>query len=484
MTLDRMTPLEPVIGVIGTGYLGTTHAACLAELGFDVVAQDQSPERVARLAAGELPFYEPALADLVRRHTSTGRLRFTNDVADLAAVANVHFLCVGTPQAGDGMAADTSQVFAAAEALAACLERDALIVGKSTVPVGTHGGTRRRGHPEGGARHRGGDRVEPRVPPRGPCGRRHAAAGPAGARGLVERGREDPPPGYVDVIRDGAAVVVTDPATAELVKVAANAFLATKISFANLMGELCEAAGADVTTLAESIGLDPRIGRQFLGAGLGFGGGCLPKDLRALIARADELGVGHARRLLGVVDEVNESQRLRTVETAVELCGGSVAGVRIAALGAAFKPGTDDVRDSPALAVAARLRDLGATVTVHDPHANDNARAVEPDLFFATTAEDACRGASLVVLLTEWEELVRLDPQRAQCVRRRTAHAGRTQRPRPAAVAAGRLGAPWLRPVERPGSALGRLQGQGDGVDAVALPGGCAVAVVEDVAQV
>jgi len=216
---------------------------------------------------------------------------------------------------------------------------------------------------------------------------------------------------YVDVIRDGAAVVVTDPATAELVKVAANAFLATKVTFANLMGELCEAAGADVTTLAESIGLDPRIGPQFLGAGLGFGGGCLPKDLRALIARADELGVGHARRLLGVVDEVNEGQRVRTVETAVELCGGSVAGVRIAALGAAFKPGTDDVRDSPSLAVAARLRDLGATVTVHDPHANDNARAAEPDLCFAATAEDACRDASLVVLLTEWEELVRLDPR-------------------------------------------------------------------------
>ena len=323
----------------------------------------------------------------------------------------MHFLCVGTPQAGDGMAADTSQVFAAAEALAACLERDALIVGKSTVPVGTTEAlaaavTRRAApgieveiawNPEF---LREGHAVDDTLRP----DRLVLGVSSSEAEKILRQV-------YVDVIRDGAAVVVTDPATAELVKVAANAFLATKISFANLMGELCEAAGADVTTLAESIGLDPRIGRQFLGAGLGFGGGCLPKDLRALIARADELGVGHARRLLGVVDEVNESQRLRTVETAVELCGGSVAGVRIAALGAAFKPGTDDVRDSPALAVAARLRDLGATVTVHDPHANDNARAVEPDLFFATTAEDACRGASLVVLLTEWEELVRLDPR-------------------------------------------------------------------------
>ena len=411
MTPDRMAPLEPVIGVIGTGYLGTTHAACMAELGFDVVAQDQSPERVARLAAGELPFYEPALAELVRRHTASGRLRFTHDVADLAAVADVHFLCVGTPQAGEGMAADTSQVFAAAEALAACLERDALIVGKSTVPVGTTealvAAVTRRAAPGIDVEVawnpeflREGHAVDDTLRP----DRLVLGVSSAEAEKILRQV-------YVDVIRDGAAVVVTDPATAELVKVAANAFLATKITFANLMGELCEAAGADVTTLAESIGLDPRIGHQFLGAGLGFGGGCLPKDLRALIARADELGVGHARRLLGVVDEVNESQRTRTVETAVELCGGSVAGVRIAALGAAFKPGTDDVRDSPSLAVAARLRDLGATVTVYDPHANDNARAAEPDLRFAATAQDACRDASLVVLLTEWEELVRLDPR-------------------------------------------------------------------------
>jgi UDPglucose 6-dehydrogenase len=411
MTLTRTAHLEPVIGVIGTGYLGTTHAACMAELGFHVVAQDQSSERIARLAAGELPFYEPDLAELVRRHTHSGRLRFTDEVADVAATADILFLCVGTPQAGDGMAADTSQVFAAAGALVECLDHDALVVGKSTVPVGTTellAAEIARRTPPG---------VEVEVAWNPEFLREGHAVDDTLRPDRVVLGVSSPEAEkvlrqvYDEVIRDGAAVVVTDPATAELVKVAANAFLATKVTFANLMGELCEAAGADVTTLAESIGLDPRIGRQFLGAGLGFGGGCLPKDLRALIARADELGVDHARKLLGVVDEVNGSQRLRTVETAVELCGGSVAGVRIAALGAAFKPGTDDVRDSPALDVAARLHELGATVTVYDPHANDNARAVEPDLGFAATAQEACDGASLVVLLTEWEELVRLDPR-------------------------------------------------------------------------
>ena len=261
MTLNSMAPLEPVIGVIGTGYLGTTHAACMAELGFEVVAQDQSSERVARLAAGELPFYEPALADLVRRHTASGRLRFTDDVADLAAVADVHFLCVGTPQAGEGMAADTSQVFAAAEALAACLERDALIVGKSTVPVGTTealtAAVARRAAP--------GIEVEVAWNPEF-LREGHAVDDTLRPDRLVlgvwsTEAEKILRQVYVDVIRDGAAVVVTDPATAELVKVAANAFLATKVTFANLMGELCEAAGADVTTLAESIGLDPRIGR-------------------------------------------------------------------------------------------------------------------------------------------------------------------------------------------------------------------------------
>jgi len=398
------------IGVIGTGYLGATHAACLAELGFDVVAYDVDPEKIRTLANGELPFFEPGLDELVRRHTADGRLRFVSDVTELAVDAEIHFICVGTPQRSDGMAADTSYVFGAVEALTPHLRRHSLLVGKSTVPVGTAAAlaeTAARLAPEGievevawnpeflREAHAVDDTLHPDRLVMG-------VSSPEAEKQLRQV--------YDALIREGVPVVVTDLATSELVKVAANAFLATKISFANVMAELCDAAGGDVKTLADALGYDSRIGRRFLDAGLGFGGGCLPKDIRGLMARAGELGVVDAFSFLRLVDSVNMRQRSRTVESAVELCDGNVLARRIAVLGAAFKPDTDDVRDSPALNVAAQLQLRGAAVSVYDPQANKKAAQVFPTLHYVDSVAAAVAGADLVLLLTEWDEFVRLDP--------------------------------------------------------------------------
>jgi UDPglucose 6-dehydrogenase len=398
------------IGVIGTGRLGATHAACLAELGFEVVAHDADAAKVARLSAGDLPFHEPGLEDLLRGHTATGRLRFAADVAELAAVADVHFVCVGTPQRRDELAADTSQVFAAVGSLVPHLRRDTLLVGKSTVPVGT---AARLGESVSALARMGVD-VEVAWNPEflreghavqdtlHPDRLVFGVSSPEAEKGLRQV--------YDAIIRAGTPVVVTDVATAELVKVAANAFLATKISFANAMAELCDAARGDVVTLADALGLDPRIGRGFLDAGLGFGGGCLPKDIHALMARAGELGAGDVFALLRVVDSVNMHQRTRTVALAAEMCGGGAQGRRIAVLGAAFKPDTDDVRDSPALDVAAELQLRGASVTVYDPRAAANAARSFPMLAYADSVESAVEGAEVIVLVTEWSEFTVLDP--------------------------------------------------------------------------
>ncbi len=401
------------ISVIGTGYLGATHAAGMAELGFEVVGVDQDPEKVAALAEGRLPFHEPDLPELVRRHVETGRLRFTTSLRVAAEVADVHFICVGTPQGPDG-AADVSQVNASVEALVPLLRRPSLVVGKSTVPVGTAEALARRieelsplgvevglaWNPEflreGFAVH---DTLHPN---RIVLGTRDPAGDPAAERTLREV--------YAAPIAAQTPVVVTDLPTAELVKVSANAFLATKISFINAMAELCEATGADVTLLSEALGHDERIGRRFLSSGLGFGGGCLPKDIRALVARADELGRSESVDFLRSVDQVNLRRRDRVVDMAAALVG-SFQGVRIAVLGAAFKPDSDDVRDSPALDVARRLQEAGALVTVYDPAANLTARAVAPRLRYAANASTACRKADLVLHLTEWEEFRRLDPE-------------------------------------------------------------------------
>src|SRR5215213_1037896 len=399
------------ISVIGTGYLGATHAACMAELGHDVIAYDVDATKIAALAEGVLPFFEPGLEELLRRHTASGRLRFTTSVAELAERADVHFICVGTPQRADGLAADTSHVEAALLALVPHLTRSSLVVGKSTVPVGTAAPLNQLAQESAAP----GVTVEVAWNPE--FLREGHAVRDTLAPDRVVLGVSSPEAEkvlrfvYDSFVVDDVPVLVTDLATAELVKSAANAFLATKITFANVMAELCDATGADVVTLADALGFDQRIGRRFLGAGIGFGGGCLPKDVRALMASAGELGVDNLFGFLREVDAANTRRRHVVVEAAVAQCGGTLVGARVACLGAAFKPGTDDVRDSPALDVAARLQHLGAHPVVYDPKANDTGARAFPALTFVDTVDEAVQGADLVMLLTEWPELVGLDPR-------------------------------------------------------------------------
>jgi UDPglucose 6-dehydrogenase len=396
--------------VLGTGYLGVTHAACMAELGFEVLGMDVDAAKVAALSLGEVPFFEPDLQPLVAKHVEGGRLRFTTSYAEVAAFGDVHFTCVGTPQRQGELAADLSQVDSVIAGLAPHLTQACLVVGKSTVPVGTAARLAtelaRRAPAGNGAElawnpeflREGFAVADTLRPDRLVVGARSEAA--------VAMLREV----YADQISAGVPFLSTDYATAELVKVAANAFLATKISFINAMAEVCEVAGADVTALADALGHDPRIGRRFLNAGLGFGGGCLPKDIRAFMARAGELGAAEALMFLREVDAINLRRRSRTVELARELCGGSVVGEHIAILGAAFKPDSDDVRDSPALHVAGELQLAGGLVTVYDPKAMPNARERFPTLTYAETAVAACTGANLVLHLSEWPEFGALDP--------------------------------------------------------------------------
>ncbi|SEL40781.1 UDP-glucose dehydrogenase family protein [Streptacidiphilus jiangxiensis] len=400
------------VTVIGTGYLGATHAACMAELGHEVLGLDVDPDRIAALAAGRLPFYEPGLDELITTHVASGRLRFTTSYAEVAAFGEIHFSCVGTPQQPGAQAADLRYVEAVIDSLAPHLERPALVVGKSTVPVGTAERLARRLvelAPVGAEARlawnpeflREGFAVEDTLRPDRLVLGLDRTGGPA--EELLRRV-------YAAVLDAGVPLVTTDFPTAELVKTAANAFLATKISFINAMAEVCEASGADVTLLAQALSHDTRIGGRFLSAGLGFGGGCLPKDIRAFAARAEEIGAGQALGFLREVDAINLRRRERTVELARELTGGELAGRRIAVWGAAFKPNSDDIRDSPALDVAARLHREGADVTVYDPQALDNARKAHPALGFAASAVDAATDADLVLHLTEWAEFRTVDP--------------------------------------------------------------------------
>ena len=402
------------ISVIGCGYLGAVHAVAMASLGHDVVGMDVDQAKIDSLAAGRAPFYEPGLPEMLTESLATGRLRFTTDMADVAG-ARVHFVCVGTPQKRGEFAADVSYVDAAFVALWPHLSKGDVVAGKSTVPVGTAErlaadltgtGATLVWNPEflreGLAVH---DTLHPD---------RLVYGVPPGARGKAAKAALDEV--YAVPLSEGIPLVVTDYATAQLVKVAANSFLATKISFINAMAELCEATGADVAGLADAIGHDERIGRKFLNAGLGFGGGCLPKDIRAFMARAGELGVDQALSFLREVDSINMRRRVRMVDLAREVCGGSIVGRRIAVLGAAFKPNSDDVRDSPALSVAAQMQLQGAHVAVTDPQAIDNARARWPDLTFAETAEEAVVGADVILLATEWAEYRSLDPDKLATV--------------------------------------------------------------------
>ena len=406
--------------VIGIGYLGLTHAVCMAELGHDVVAIDVDEEKIAKAARAEVPFFEPGLAELLRKNLDSGRLRFTTSWAEVADSGDVHFLCVGTPQGTDG-AADLRYVNAASDALAPYLAGRCLVVGKSTVPVGT-------------AREVHG---------------RLAAAAPAGwgvevawnpeflREGLAVRDSLTPDRLVFGVSSEWAAGVmrqvyarplaagvpglVMDLETAELVKVSANAFLATKISFINAMAEVCETVGADVVRLTEALSHDERIGRRFLSPGLGFGGGCLPKDIRAFRATAMNLGIKSVADLLGEVDAINSGRRARVVEMAREAVGGSLAGRRVAVLGVAFKPGSDDVRDSPSLDVCARLRQMGRWC----PCMTRWPCRTRPGSSRICGTHSQCQrpptGAHLVLHLTEWADYQAIDPAMlAGVVARRT----------------------------------------------------------------
>jgi UDPglucose 6-dehydrogenase len=397
------------ITVIGIGYLGLTQAVCMADMGHQVLAIDTDNEKIARAAAGELPFFEPGLEPLLRKNIEAGRLRFTNSWAEIGEFGEVHFLCVGTPQAEAGNA-DLRYVHAATDALAAHLDKDCLIVGKSTVPVGTARALLARARAAAPA----GDGVDlawnPEFLREG-----HAVQDCLTPDRFVFGVTSDAAVAvlrqvYAEPLDSGIPALRMDLETAELVKVAANSFLATKISFINVMAEMCEAVGADVTQLADAIGLDERIGRKFLSAGLGFGGGCLPKDIRAFGATAREKGIGLLVDLLGTVDAINLSRRERVITMARESVGGNLAGKRIAALGIAFKPNSDDIRDSPSLDICGRLASEGAVVSVHDPVAMDNAKRARPDLRYASSVSEAAEGADLVLHLTEWSDYRAIDP--------------------------------------------------------------------------
>lgn len=412
------------ISVIGCGYLGAVHAACMADLGHQVVGIDVDQTKVDALNAGHAPFFEPEMPQMLADALASGRLHFTTDMSAVED-CEVHFLAVGTPQRKNENAADLSFVDSAIEALIPYLRPEAIVVGKSTVPVGTARRLSERIHESSPSTVlvwnpeflREGFAVSDTLTP----DRLVYGILPGHDEATVVLDEI-----YAAALRKGVPRIVTDFATAELVKVAANAFLATKISFINAMAEVCEVSGADVVQLADAIGHDPRIGRRFLNAGLGFGGGCLPKDIRAFMARAGELGADQALTFLREVDSINMRRRSRTIDLAREVCGGSLLGKRIAVLGLAFKPNSDDVRDSPALSVAAQLQLQGASVVATDPKAVLNSAKRFPELVFAESLEEAVKDADAIMLLTEWAEYVEMDPyELAELVANRTIVDGR-----------------------------------------------------------
>jgi UDPglucose 6-dehydrogenase len=400
----------PRLTVIGTGYLGATHAICMAVLGFEVLGVDVDEGKIRKLAAGEVPFFEPGLPELLTKALESGRLRFTTSFEEAGGFGDVHFLCVGTPQMPGSDACDLTYVDAAVRGLAPHLDRRTLVVGKSTVPVGTAARLTSLVHELAPA----GTEVELAWNPEflregfavDDTMRPDRLVFGVASDWADERLRA----AFKPILDQGTPVIRTDLATAELVKVAANSFLATKISYINAMAEVCEAVGADIKDLADSLALDDRIGGKFLKPGLGFGGGCLPKDIRAFAHRAEEIGVGQAVSFLREVDDINRRRRARTVDLVRELLGGQISGARIAAWGAAFKPNSDDIRDAPALDVARTMHGLGGHVRVYDPAALDNARRAYPELRYGESALDAAEDADVVVLLTEWSDFREIDP--------------------------------------------------------------------------
>ena len=394
------------ISVIGTGYLGATHAACISSLGFEVVGIDTDAAKVEALKQGKVPFFEPDLEELLAKEIATGRLTFSSSF-DAVKDADVHFICVGTPQVKDGLAADMTYVNGALESIAPLIKAGSLVVGKSTVPVGTAARLRARLleiNPDADLAWnpeflREGFAVDDTLNPN------RLVVGVANDRAEAILKEV-----YAKNLESGTPWVRADLPTSELVKVAANSFLATKISFINAMAEICEAAGGDVTVLAKAIGYDPRIGSRFLQAGIGFGGGCLPKDIRAFMARSEELGAQQALEFLREIDSINMRARQRMIDLVRKDLSEDLSGKKVAVLGAAFKPDSDDVRDSPALDIAVQIHAAGANVVVHDPKATQPASKRFPALTFTEDIEECLRDAEIVLHLTEWKIYRELDP--------------------------------------------------------------------------
>ena len=376
----------------------------MASLGHEVVVVDVDSAKIAQLAVGKVPFFEPGLTELFSSVRETNRLTFSSDISAISQ-CEINFLCIGTPQTTDGLAADLSALQSAFSSVLAAAKSGSVIVGKSTVPVGTA----ERFNDEIRASKRSltlnwnpeflreghalADTLEPNRIVIG-------AHQPSDATLLAD---------FYKSVSPNAPQFITNFPTAELVKVAANAFLATKISFINAMSEVADTTGADVALLADAIGIDDRIGRKFLGAGIGFGGGCLPKDIRAFLARADELGLGDSLHFLREFDLINQRARTRAVALALRELGNP-HGKKVAVLGAAFKPDSDDVRDSPALEIAEMLSTLGANVLVTDPRALENAKLKIPDLNYSESIHETVQDADLIMHLTEWSDYRALDP--------------------------------------------------------------------------
>ena len=394
------------LSVIGTGYLGATHAACMASMGFEVIGFDTEQSKIDLLSKGKVPFYEPDLEELLDKQIKSGRLTFTKNINDLTD-CDVHFICVGTPQVKGGIAADLTYVNAALESVAKIAKPGALVVGKSTVPVGTAEKLRNRlieMNPKSDLAWnpeflREGFAVEDTLKPN------RLVVGVTN-----DHAEETLKKVYSINLKEGTPWVRADLPTSELVKVAANSFLATKISFINAMAEVCEAAGGDVTVLAKAIGYDPRIGNRFLQAGIGFGGGCLPKDIRAFMARSEELGARQSLEFLREIDSINLRARQRMIDLVRQDLGLDLKGKKIAVLGAAFKPDSDDVRDSPALDIAVQISEAGAEVHVHDPKAIEPARRRFPKLTYSSSIEEVASGSDAILHLTEWKMYREIDP--------------------------------------------------------------------------
>ncbi|MFB6533088.1 UDP-glucose dehydrogenase family protein [Streptomyces noursei] len=400
------------VSVIGCGHLGIPHAAAMAELGHDVLGVDLDQAKVARLNAGECPIFEVGLPELLARHVASGRLRFTTDISEAAGFAELHFIGVGTPIDADGRSYDTAQVYGAIRKLAPHLDRPCTIVGKSTVTVGTTSqvtALAQRLAPAGDQVDvvwnpeflREGHAVEDTLRPDRLIAGVSTTEGEKAIRAV-----------YAKIIDAGVPIFVTDPQTAELAKGAANTYLGLKISYINAVADMCEAAGGDVAQIVDILGIDPRIGAGGMRPGIGYGGGCLPKDVRAFTASAQQLGVEHAAALLRAAEVINENRTAVALDLITRALGDRpIVGSRITVWGAAFKPGTNDVRESPALALAQRLQQVGATVTIHDPQAVATAMVRNPEFDYVEDLTASVDAADIVVLATEWPEYRHVDPQ-------------------------------------------------------------------------